>query len=218
MLCLPPALAVAFRLLLPWLRDLLLQRWLFDLAPYFPLIASGLLLIPAMIGGVITGFMLLDERDEGVWSAVAVTPISLARWLGYRLALPVAVGTILAIATYPLAGVAPLRIVDLVAISIVASLLAPITALFLAVFAENKVSGFAMIKILNAVNLLPIMSWFVEPPLRWVGAAIPSYWPMRMVWNAASGQGYIGEAAAGLAVSAVVVTLLARRFEHLTHR
>ena len=46
----------------------------------------------------------------------------------------------------------------------------PFTALFLVTFAENKVTGLALIKILNTVNMLPVLAYFVPEPWQWAAA------------------------------------------------
>lgn len=47
---------------------------------------------------------------------------------------------------------------------------------------------------------------------------VPSYWPMKMVWQAADGLPYAPYLIAGLAVNVVAVGLLMRRFERIVHR
>ncbi len=212
MVIFPPAVALLFRLLVPWLREVLLARWGFQLEPYYPLIMSFFLLTPGVIAGVISGFVLLDERDEGVLTAIAVTPVPWWSWLTYRLAVPLGLGTVLAVATYPMVGITPLPLLDLIAIAGVAALLAPVTALFLAAFAANKVSGFAMIKILNTVNMIPIIAWFFDPPMQWIAGIVPSYWPMKMVWEASAGRTYFPEAIAGVLIAMLALVLLEWRF------
>lgn len=212
MVIFPPAVALLFRLLVPALQKILLTRWGFELDPYYPLIMSFFLLTPGVIAGVLSGFVLVDERDEGVLTAIAVTPVPWWSWLTYRLAVPLGLGTALAVATYPMVGIMPLPLVDLVVIAGVAALLAPVTALFLAAFAANKVSGFAMIKILNTVNMLPIIAWFFEPPMQWIAGIVPSFWPMRMVWQACAGRAYFVEAIGGVLVAMLALLLLERRF------
>ncbi len=212
MVIFPPAVALLFRLLVPWLREVLLARWGFELEPYYPLIMSFVLLTPGVIAGVLSGFVLLDERDEGVLTAIAVTPVPWWSWLTYRLAVPLGLGTVLAVATYPMVGITPLPLLDLIVIASVAALLAPVTALFLAAFAANKVSGFALIKILNTVNVIPIIAWFFDPPMQWIAGIVPSYWPMKMVWEASAGRGYFPEAIAGILIATLALVLLERRF------
>src|SRR5262245_36116678 len=82
----------------------------------------------------------------------------------------------------------PLPVTSLPPIVVVASLSAPILALVLAVAAPNKVAGFAVVKVLNAVNLLPIAAYFVPRPVQYAAGVFPTYWPMRALWSAAVGE------------------------------
>jgi fluoroquinolone transport system permease protein len=68
---------------------------------------------------------------------------------------------------------------SLLAIATLAGLSAPLLALVLATAAPNKVAGFAMVKVLNGVNLLPVVAFFLPVPLQYVAGVLPAYWPMR---------------------------------------
>ena len=70
-------------------------------------------------------------------------------------------GFVVTIAGYRLIGLMPVSLSDLTAVSLLASFNAPITALALAGFAENKVTGFAFVKILNAITMIPVIAFFV---------------------------------------------------------
>jgi fluoroquinolone transport system permease protein len=204
---LPFALALFYRLV-PLLRDALLARFAFDLEPYYPLVASSFVTAAPGIAGMVVGFLLLDERDDGVLAAIAVTPVSPAAYLAYRLFLPLLAGFAATALSYPLLGFTPLAFGDLLAISAVASLIAPFTALFLAVFAQNKVSGFAMVKVLNVIGIAPVAAWFVAEPLQWLAGIAPSYWPMKMLWRAAEGRAYGVYALGGVVASGATIAAL----------
>jgi fluoroquinolone transport system permease protein len=95
----------------------------------------------------------------------------------------------------------------------VASLSAPLLALVLAVAAPNKVAGFAVVKVLNAVNLLPIVAYFVPRPVQFAAGIFPTYWPMRALWSAAVGEAFAGYLLVGAAVSVVALLLAALLFD-----
>jgi fluoroquinolone transport system permease protein len=208
----PFALALAFRLGLPPLGALLDRELGFDLAPYHPLLASFYLLLAPSMAGMVTGFLLLDERDGGVLTALRVTPIPLAGYLAVRLAAPLLVGGLVTVAGYPLAGIAPLPLADLAPLALVAALNAPATALFLAAFADNKVTGFALVKILNTIAFVPIAAWFVGPPWQLLAGLVPTFWPLKMTWVAAAGGPYGLYLAPALAAYGAATALLLRRF------
>lgn len=217
-----PVIPVVLALLIRWgeppLTAVLVQTTGFDLAPFYPLVmASFVIMLPGMIGTV-TGFLLLDERDDGVLDALLVTPISTRAYVGYRVATPLLVGCVITVASYPVCGLAPLPWTDLVAAALLGGFGAPFMALYLVSFADNKVTGFAMMKLMNAVQLLPVVAYFVPMPAQLLFGVIPSYWPMKMVWQAADGLPYAPYLIAGLAVNVVAVGLLMRRFERIVHR
>lgn len=214
----PLLLALAFRFGLPPLSRLLDRELGFDLAPYHGLLMSFFVLMaPTMVGWVI-GFLLLDERDEGSLTALLVTPMPLSGYLLYRTALPLLAGFVVTVAGYPIAGLAPLPFRDLVAISLVASLNGPANSLFLAAFAQNKISGLALVKVLNTLAMIPIAAFFVSSPWQAAAGIMPTYWPMKMTWRAAAGQDYALYAFPGLAVYGIVMLWLLRRFTRRLHR
>lgn len=166
---------------------------------------------PGMIGFVI-GFLLLDERDTGTLKALRVTPLPMRDYLAYRVTGPLVVGTVATVIGYPLAGLSPVGTAPLVAIAVVASLAAPLLALVLATAAPNKVAGFAVVKVLNGVNLLPIAAFFIPEPAQYIGGVVPTYWPMRALWSAAGHQPYAGFLAIGAMVGMAAVLVAVRLF------
>lgn len=214
----PFIVALLLRTGVPPLTGWLHQEWVFDLRPYYELLMSFFVLLAPAMSGMVIGFLLLDERDERTLRALLVTPVPLASYLSYRLSLPLIFGFLVTVVGYPLAGLAPIPAWDLVLVALLASLTAPATALFLAVFATNKVAGFAWVKILNSINMLPVAAYFVTEPWQLIAGVVPAYWPMKMLWQITSGQGYAVYALIGLAVNAAVLILLLRRLDVKLHR
>lgn len=197
MLLLPIGIALLLRLLIPAAHQALLDSVGLDLEPFYPLIMGGYLMTAPGLVGMVVGFLILDERDARTLTALRVTPLSMRRYLAYRTLLPLVLGTVAALIGYPLVGVAPLPVADLIAISAVAAFAAPILALVLAIAAPNKVAGFAVMKVANAINLLPIGAYFLPLPAQLAAGLIPTYWPMRALWSAAQGDPYAAYLGAG---------------------
>lgn len=216
----PFLFALMFRLLVPWLRDLIFNQFGWDLAPYYVLIMSyGFVLGIPIIFGVVIGFLLLDERDDGTLTALQVTPLSLRDYLGYRVTIPIILSIVLTVVTFPLAGLAQLPWPDLLLVATAAAPLAPIFALVLAALAENKVQGFAIMKGLGVFMILPIIAYFVSEPWQWLFGLIPTYWPTKLYWmldaNAPNVWLVFG---IGMAYALVVLAVLMRRFSTVMHR
>ena len=109
-LALPIGLALLLRPLIPRVQEALLAGMGFDLTPYHPLVMGGYLMTaPGMVGMVI-GFLFLDERDARTLTALRTTPMSMRQYLGYRVALPLLLGTASTLIGYPLTGLTPLAL------------------------------------------------------------------------------------------------------------
>jgi hypothetical protein len=188
------------------------------LPQYHALIMGGYLMTaPGMIGFVI-GFLLLDERDHGTIRALRVTPMPFPNYLLYRLIGPLVSGTVATIVGYPLTGLAPMPLLTLLPIAAVGAVAAPMLAFALGAFASNKVAGFAVVKILNAVNLLPIAAYFLPMPWQLAAGVLPTYWPMRALWSAAAGEPYLGLLGAGLIAGGLAIAGLAVLFDRRLSR
>jgi len=179
----PTIYALICRYAVPYLNEQLAE-WL-TLSDYYPLMVSYMfVMMSPYIAGVVIGFMLLDDRDEGLLSVMLVTPLPLNTFLTYRLFIPAVLGFVLTIITVPLSGLATIAPFDLVAVALVMALFAPITSLLFATFAENKVQGFGMVKVLGTVNLLPVVGYFIPTPWQYlVGLIYPPYWPVAALWQ-----------------------------------
>ena len=212
-LLLPLGIAALFRALIPRISESLSAAVGFDLAAYYPLIMGGYLMTAPGIVGMVIGFLLLDERDERTLSALRVTPLSMRRYLAYRVSLPLFVGTATTLVGYPLVGITGQPTTTLLPVAAVAALSAPSLALVLATAAPNKVAGFAVVKLLNVINLLPIVAFFVPPPLQYVAGILPAFWPMRALWSAAAGEPFAAYLFVGSIVGAVAIGITAELFD-----
>lgn len=212
-LLLPLGLALLFGALIPRMAEALSVAVGFDLAAYYPLIMGGYLMTAPGIVGMVIGFLLLDERDERTLSALRVTPLSMRRYLAYRVTLPLLAGTATTLVGYPLAGMTRVPVMTLIPIAAVAALSAPSLALVLATAAPNKVAGFAVVKLLNVINLLPMVAFFVPPPLQYVAGVLPAFWPMRALWSAAAGESFSGYLGVGSVVGVVALAITAAFFD-----
>ena len=92
----PVAMALAIR----WLISLLLGRLeeilRIDLMEHYdPFSSFMLILLVPYLAGMVIGFLLLDQRDDGTLIALQVTPLSLNGYLIYRLTIPMLVSIVM---------------------------------------------------------------------------------------------------------------------------
>jgi fluoroquinolone transport system permease protein len=161
---------------LPALAPLLLSSLAFDLAPWYPLADMMMLMLTPMMAGMLSGFLMLDERDEGVGAYYAVTPIGGAGYLVSRLALPVLWSVAIApllMATFSLSQPALPRVL---AAALVGGLAASSLALLLTAFAGNKVEGLAVGKMMGLIMMPSILPYFTASPWAMLAGIFPAYW------------------------------------------
>ena len=123
------------------------------------------LLLPAFLIGWVSGFLLLEDRDDGPLMAVEVTPVGKAGFLGYRLAVSAAITaliTVLGIMLLLPEASGWLKLVLLLTVPADTVL----AAIALLAFARNKVEGLALTKLTNLAAIVPLAA-VVPSPCGW---------------------------------------------------
>jgi len=172
----PLFLIVVFKLLEMLLVPYLAVKAGFDIMPYFPYVLSFVLLMNSGMLGIVTGFMMLDERDGNISQLLEITPLGRSGYLINRLAF----ASILSI-IYGFIGIAVFKLPDLTFISIV--LLSVLSAFYTAIIgllifsgAEDKVKGLTFAKGLNTLVLFAFTDLFALPWLTFLSWFFPPYW------------------------------------------
>ena len=219
LIAMPVVLALLFRWGVPVLRGLLAERYAFDLATYYPLLTSFLLLmVPTLLGSVV-GFLLLDQRDDRTLTALQVTPLTVEGYLLYRIAVPMAVSVGLMMAMIAITDLVTMGAVPALIASAQAAPLAPLYALFISAFAANKVQGFALLKAAGVLAWPPILAYFVCSQWQDVFGIDPLYWPAKVFWMLESGEtGVWLYFLIGLSYQSLLGAILLRRFKTVISR
>lgn len=134
---------------------------------------------PAFIIGWITGFLFLEDRDDGPLLAIDVTPSGKSGFMAYRIAMTTVLAAAITLIGVPimlpqagwlLSGL----LAALVAMQAIAS------ALVLPALARNKVEGLAITKLTNIASIAPLLA-IIPSPLRYLGGFIPTFWVGELV-------------------------------------
>jgi fluoroquinolone transport system permease protein len=212
----PWLLALLLRELLPWLSRLLADR--VRLADYYPVAACLVALLVPNAMGIVLGFQLVEEKDEGSLVAVAVTPLSLDWYFGYRTAVYTLVSLPLVVILHELLGVVELPPGQLVAIAVATAPTVPLMALIVAAFAGNQVEAFAVAKGSGFLFTGPLASFFIPRPWDLLVGILPTYWPVKayfVVTEGPSGLFWLA-VAVSLVYTSIGVALLYRLFRRRT--
>ena len=177
----PPAVALLFRYSFPAIDQALVQvldPTVFRLREYFWFAQLFLIQMAGMFAGGISGFALLEDRDEGILTVMRVTPLGRTGYLTGRLLFPVLLAAVGAATVVPLCGLhrpAAQQFFWAVVASLPGAAVVP---LLLSGFAANKVEGLAVFKLLGVLFLGPVVLLLPEH-LSFIGWPLSSYWAAR---------------------------------------
>lgn len=141
------------------------------LSRYFVPVA---LLLPAFLVGWVSGFLFLEDRDEGPLIAIEVTPIGKLGFMVYRVAATAFItAMITALALFLLLPNQDPWLAAPILLTVPAN--AVMGALILPALARNKVEGLALTKLTNLAAIMPLLA-APPSPFRLLGGVFPTYW------------------------------------------
>lgn len=191
--------------------------WQFDISPWFDQAAIFFLTLIPMMYGMAYGFMLLDERDEGIITAISVTPLGKSGYMRLRMGLPVIISTIFIMLFCKTLGIAAWHsFLQLLLPAFVLSLCAPFLLLVMGAFAKNKVMGVAISKGFGIFLAAPLIDYILPGQLKWLGAYSPCFWLSRAFLSTATAA-YMVYIAVAILFQAVLIYWLYRRFTSLRY-
>lgn len=168
-----------------------------------------LMLFPFLIGSLM-GLLVLDQRDEGVLTALRVTPVSLRGYTAYRCTVAAVLTCGALVVALPASGLLTVALPAALPAIVLSALLAPLPTLLLAGFAANKVEGMAVLKAIGLPLFSPLLAGITDAPWRWVLALVPTFWPAEALWRADGGTAVWPVVLAGGVYLAILVALSAR--------
>ncbi|MGB3618843.1 MAG: hypothetical protein WBA12_12050 [Catalinimonas sp.] len=183
---------------------------------YKHVILMGACMQTVTMFGFITGFVFLEEKDQGVFAALRVLPVTAGTMLSVRLLLGTAVAWSIGTAIILLTGWLDLHAGAALLLSLPFALLTPLLTLLPATFARNKVEGLAHFKVWSFLCNLPLLVYFLDHPWLRVLAVIPTYWPYRAVAAAEAGESIYPSVGVGLLVLALGLGVMLRIFGRRT--
>lgn len=152
-------------------------------------IVTALTLMAPMIFGAIIGFSILDDRDDNIIDSIKVTPLTLTFFMSFRLAIVYLFSFAASIFIMWFSDIGNLTWGNILLIAFLASFSGPLTGLLINIFAGNKIEGFAMMKLIGMILIIPVISLFFNDYKELFFAVIPAFWPAKIIATVIRGDG-----------------------------
>lgn len=148
------------------------------------ILVLSLIMLALMLGGIASGFNIIDEKDTRAISALSVSPIGKWRYIIARALGAIVVASLVTLGTaLILFGTAINYLLLIIALFMSVLIITSLT-LIVGGLAGNQVSAIAVIKVLMPLYLaLPIVSLFVPGQWQPVFYPLPNYWQFQMLRN-----------------------------------
>jgi fluoroquinolone transport system permease protein len=179
----PLFLIIALKLMVLYLIPFILTRFGFDFSPYLNYVFVFVVMMCGAILGIVTGFMMIDERDGKIAELMSVTPLGRVGYLFNRLLFAAILSVFYSILSYYVLNVVELPFITILFVSLLSSNYSIIIGLLIFSFADNKVKGLTFAKAINSLSLfaftdllalkwLTVLSWFFPP--YWITLVVQS--------------------------------------------
>ena len=174
-----------FRFAIPLIDRALTERFSFSIAAWYGLADGMLICLAPMFVAIISAFLILEERDEGLGAFYQITPSAGYPYLLARIGIPMgwALGVTLLVALA--CKLSPLSFQTVLQSAIVSSLTGVFLAMMVVSLAGNRVEGLAVSKLTGISFAGLILLWFVPAPHHYWLAFLPSFWIGKLVMEGA---------------------------------
>ena len=179
----PLLLISVIKLIVSLLTPFILTRFGFDFSPYLDYLFVFVVMMCGSILGIVTGFMMIDERDGKIAELMSVTPLGRGGYLFNRLLFAATLSIFYCILSYYVLDIIKLPFITVLFVSLLSSNYAILIGLLIFSFADDKVKGLTFAKAINSLSLfaftdllglkwLTVLSWFFPP--YWITMVVQS--------------------------------------------
>jgi fluoroquinolone transport system permease protein len=209
----PLLLAVFLKVTMPSANRLVYDFFSVELYDYSLFIMSVVLLMTPVLIGMMSGLMLLEERDGEMLTYYAITPLTKQGFLVYRLFFPMLIGFGVSLIVTFIVHLVPIDW-KLCLVLLLMMFETPVVALFIASFAKNKVEGLALAKVTTFLLTTPLVIHFVDSKWAMLGMILPPYWAVKL-FTSSTHEGFWWQFVISVLVHILVIGLLLKRFQRM---
>jgi ABC-2 type transport system permease protein len=192
-------------------------------APITEYITVMMVMLGLLIGGLLIGFNIVEEKESGVIRALATSPLRIGEYIAARSIFALIIGVV--------SGFLSLVILMGFTVNLGLFFLAVGLSLLVALpfgfiigsFADNQMTAFAMVKLLMMVFMsIPLVSIFVPAGFQWLFYILPNYWMFVLLSNVIVGEAWthsgllfsaVATLVSGLAFIALLIPAMKKRLK-----
>ncbi len=152
-----------------------------EITPYAPAILAWIVIQGGILFGFVTGFTLLDEKDNGLIAVYKISPIPFYRFLFLKILVPYAATVLYALVAFHFNPVFSLSGLPLVVAGLTFGLLTPVMALLIGALGRNKIEGLTYFKALDLLILIPLLAFFLPEGWEWSFSILPTFWSVSAI-------------------------------------
>lgn len=204
----PVMIGLLFRLGIPFVNRAIEEKLSFSLLPWYGLVDGLLICLTPMLTAMITAFLLLEERDEGISAFYQVTPTAGYSYMVARIGFPMAWAILVTSIITLICRLSGLSVMAVLCCALVSTLMGIALAMMVVTIASNRVEGLALSKLMGISLLGLVAVWAVPAPYAYLAAFLPSFWIGRII---AEGLAPFSLAMA-LSLCAIWIFIFTRRF------
>lgn len=148
------------------------------------ILTISMLMMAMLIGGIVSGFNIVAERDTKAINAIAVSPITTKQFIVARGVLASVLAIMIATGTSLIMMGSVVNYVHLITLLALSSLLTTLMGLIIGALATNQIGAIAVIKLLTPLYIgLPMFAFFIPDKFRFLFYWLPNYWQFQALGN-----------------------------------
>ncbi|WP_236909896.1 ABC transporter permease [Clostridium sp. Cult3] len=175
------------RYFVPWIAE----RSGFNVDIYADLIIVILTLMVPISFGALIAFSILEDRDDNIFLSIKTTPLSIGQFLSFRFLIILVLSYITTVFVIWFSDIGDFPLKNILAISILASLEAPMYGLMINALSNNKIEGFAIMKALGTLIIFPIVALFFVDKKELFFSFAPGFWAAKAISSIIRGEGIL---------------------------
>lgn len=204
----PFLVGLFFKVTIPFVNGIIETKYSFSLSPWYGIADGMLVCLTPMFATMISAFLLLEERGEGIGAFYQITPAEGYSYVTACMGIPMVWAFSAAMLSLFFFNISKLSLITILSSSFISTLAGVSLGMMVVSIADNRVEGLTLSKLMGVSFLGLILIWFIPPPYQYFMSFLPSFWIGKLLLEGTS----LFAVASGILVCILWVMFFTRRF------